>query len=60
MVTFGSEQSNDEFTEIIISIDKFEDEEDETSLTGKIIIFGRITSFEKYRNLIYPNRLKIR
>ena len=28
MVTFGNVQMNEEFTEIIISIDKFEDEEE--------------------------------
>ena len=33
MVTFGNGQSNEEFTEIIISIDKFEDEE-ETVVTN--------------------------
>lgn len=36
MVMFGSERNNDEFTEIIISIDKIEDEETKPSLTGKL------------------------
>lgn len=39
MVTFGSERNNDEFTEIIISIDKIEDEESNPTLTGKLYFY---------------------